>query len=155
MDSLRQYVISVIAAALISGVVIRLTQNGSGREIIRMLCGVFMTIVLILPISGRQTFQWKNLLPEIDRQAEVLASDGAYAAGNMKAELIKQQTEAYILDRATAMNADVTVTVSLGMDCVPASVRIAGKISPLSRSRLTDVITTELGIPREQQEWIG
>ena len=37
MDGLREYVIRVVAAALISGVVIRLTEGIGSGEIIRML----------------------------------------------------------------------------------------------------------------------
>ena len=73
----------------------------------------------------------------------------------MRAEIIKQRTEAYILDRASAMDAQIKVSVSLGKDGIPKSVRITGRISPMNRSRLTDVIAADLGIPREQQEWIG
>lgn len=155
MDGLQQYVFSVIAAALLSGVITRLSQNSGIREIVRVLCGVFMTIVLILPISGKQAILWENLLPEIDQRAEEIVTDGACYAGKIEADIIKQRTEAYILDRAAAMDADIMVTVSLGKERIPDSVRITGRISPLNRSRLTAVIASDLGIPREQQEWIG
>ena len=52
MDGLCRYVICVVAAALLSGILTRLTQRCSSGEIVRMLCGIFMTIVLIQPMIG-------------------------------------------------------------------------------------------------------
>lgn len=155
MEELRQYVFSVIAAALICGVIVRLSHNGGNCEIVKLLCGVFMTIVLILPLSGKRMNRWADALPEIEWQAEAIVSDGVSAAGRIEAEIIKQRTEAYILDRAAALDADIVVTVSLDQEEIPNHVRITGSVSPLNRSRLTSVIASELGIPREQQEWIG
>lgn len=155
MEGLRQYVLSSIAAAFISGIIVRLTQNNGSKEFVRVLCGAFMTIVLILPISGNREKLWDNLIPDIGNKTEALIDDGTRASGNMRAEIIKQRTEAYILDRASAMDAQIKVSVSLGKDSIPKSVRITGRITPMNRSRLTDVIAADLGIPREQQEWIG
>ena len=53
------------------------------------------------------------------------------------------------------MEADIQANVSLDEDCIPVSVSITGRISPLSRSKLTQMIASELGIPKERQEWIG
>lgn len=155
MEGLRQYVLSSISAALISGILIRLTQNNGSNEFIRVLCGAFMTIVLILPISENRGKLWNDLIPDFRSETESLIDDGTRVSGNMRAEIIKQRTEAYILDRASAMDAQIKVSVSLGKDGIPKSVRITGRISPMNRSRLTDVIAADLGIPREQQEWIG
>lgn len=153
MDGLREYVIRVVAAAMFSGILIRLAQNSGSKEIIRMLCGVFMTIVLIQPMTGKK--EWESILPEVDRQAEAISAEGTATADNIRREFIKQRVETYILSRAEAMEADIQARVSLGEDCVPVSVTVMGSISPLNRSRLTQVIASELGIPKEQQEWIG
>lgn len=155
MESLREYVIGVAAAALLSGVVIRLTRNSTSGEIIRMLCGVFMTIALIQPIAGKKTLLWESTLPDIARQAQSVSQEGAAAADDIRREFIKQRVEAYILSRAKTMEADIQANVSLGEDCIPVSVSIVGRLSPIYRSRLTQIIASELGIPKERQEWIG
>lgn len=155
MDSLREYVISIVAAAMLSGVLIRLTQNSGAKEIIRMLCGIFMTIVLVQPIVGRKDILWESILPEVNQQAEEISAEGTAAADNIRREFIKQRVETYILSRAETMEADIQASVTLDADCVPASVTITGSISPLNRSKLTQIIASELGIPKERQEWIG
>ena len=120
-----------------------------------MLCGVFMTIVLIQPLAGTNVSFLESILPDITGDAEAVASEGAAAAEDIRREYIKQRVQAYILSRAKTMEADIQANVSLDEDCIPVSVSIAGRISPLSRSRLSQMIASELGIPKERQEWIG
>ena len=155
MDGLLEYVTRIVAAALLCGIIVSLTKRSSSGNIVRMLCGVFMTIVLIQPIAGANVSVWESILPDITGDAEAVASEGAAAAEDIRREYIKQRVEAYISNRAETIGAEIQASVSLGEDCVPVSVRITGKISPLNRSRLAQVIVSELGIPREQQEWIG
>lgn len=155
MGSLREYVMSIVAASLLSGILIRLTRRSGSGEIIRMLCGVFMTIILIRPIAGKKQIAWDAIMPGIGLQAERISAEGTASADKIKRQFIKQRVETYILNRAEAMQADIEAAVSLGEDDIPVSVSISGSISPLNRSRLTQMIALELGIPKEQQEWIG
>lgn len=155
MNGLREYVVGVVAAALLCGIITRLTRNNASGEIVKMLCGVFMTIVVIQPIAGKQSRLWEFTLPDVTRQAEAVSMEGAAAADDFRREFIKQSTEAYILSRAETMGAVIQAEVSLDENCVPFGVRIDGRISPSYRSKLTQIIASELGIPKEQQEWIG
>lgn len=150
-----EYIAQAVAAALLCGIIVSMTKHSSGGSIVRMLCGVFMTIVLIRPLAGTNVSFLESILPDITGDAEAVASDGAAAAEDIRREYIKQRVQAYILSRAKTMEADIQANVSLDEDCVPVSVSIAGRISPLSRSRLTQIIASELGIPKERQEWIG
>lgn len=150
-----EYIAQAVAAALLCGIIVSMTKHSSGGSIVRMLCGVFMTIVLIRPLAGTNVSFLESILPDITGDAEAVASEGAAAAEDIRREYIKQRVQAYILSRAKTMEADIQANVSLDEDCVPVSVSIAGRISPLSRSRLTQIIASELGIPKERQEWIG
>lgn len=40
MEALRQYVISVVAAAMLCGIVVRLFPNGSGKQVGKLICGL-------------------------------------------------------------------------------------------------------------------
>lgn len=150
-----EYIAQAVAAALLCGIIVSMTKHSSGGSIVRMLCGVFMTIVLIRPLAGTNVSFLESILPDITGDAEAVASEGAAAAEDIRREYIKQRVQAYILSRAKTMEADIQANVSLDEDCIPVSVSIAGRISPLSRSRLTQIIASELGIPKERQEWIG
>ena len=54
MAWLREYLVSVVSASMLSGILIRLTRNSASGEIVRMLCGILITIVLIQPITGKK-----------------------------------------------------------------------------------------------------
>ena len=155
MAWLREYLVSIVSASVLSGILVRLTRNSASGEIVRMLCGIFITIVLIQPITGKRELLLESALPEFEEQAEDIIAEGTAAAENMRKEFIKQRVEEYILSRAGEMDADIQANVTLGENCVPTHVRITGRISPINRSKLTQIIASELGIPREQQEWIG
>lgn len=155
MDSLREYVIRIVAAALLGGIIIRLTRRSASGKTIRMLIGVFMTIVLIQPLSGTSVSLWESIVPDITADAQAVSAEGVAVAEDIRREYIKRRVQAYILSRAKTMEADIQANVSLDEDCIPVSVSIAGRVSPLSRSRLSQMIASELGIPKERQEWIG
>ena len=155
MDGLLEYVTRIVAAALLCGIIVSLTKRSSSGNIVRMLCGVFMTILLIQPIAGTNVSVWESILPDITGDAEAVASEGAAAAEDIRREYIKQRVQAYILSRAEELETEIQAEVTLGENCIPVSVTIAGSISPQNRSRLSQVIASELGIPKEQQEWIG
>ena len=155
MDGLRAYVLGIVAASMLCGVLIRLTRNSGSAEIIRMLCGIFLTIVLIQPLAGKKTRLWEATLPDVGEEAEAIIAEGRASTEDIRKEFIKERLEAYILSRAEAIGADIQAEITLGKDCVPTRIRVMGSISPIYRSKLTQIITSELGIPREQQEWIG
>ena len=155
MDGLRAYVLGIAAASMLCGVLIRLTRNSGSAEIVRMLCGIFLTIVLIQPLTGKKDRLWEATLPDVGEQAEEIIAEGRAAAEDSRKEFIKERLEAYILSRGGELGADIQADISLGKDCLPTRIRVMGSISPIYRSKLTQIIASELGIPREQQEWIG
>ena len=71
--------------------------------------------------------------------------------------LIKQKTQAYILDKAHSFgcNPDVEVTLGDGPSPVPESVRITGEVPFSVRKDLEKLLEQELGISKENQQWIG
>lgn len=155
MDGLWTYILGIAAASMLCGVLIRLTRNSGSAEIVRMLCGLFLTIVLIQPLAGKKARLWEATLPDVGEQAEEIISEGRASGEDIRKEFIKERLEAYILSRAGEIGADIQADVTLGKDCVPTHICISGTISPIYRSKLTQIIASELGIPREQQEWIG
>lgn len=155
MDGLRQYVVIAVSAALICGIIIRLCKSSGSYAVVRMLCGLTMTIVLLRPISGMKKWDFRFDFQDWTQYAGELTEAGIDTADRMKREVIKQRAEAYILDKATEMDAILDVSVTVGDNGIPTAARIAGILSPLNKQKLATIIATELGIPKEQQEWTG
>ena len=66
MEALRQYVISVVAAAMLCGIVVRLFPNGSGKQMGKLICGLFLAYTVLSPISRVDLPPpWAKILPGI------------------------------------------------------------------------------------------
>lgn len=154
MEALRQYIISVVAAALLCGIVTGLMPQGRSSQIIRMVCGLFLAYTVLAGLTGLdlQIPDWDVLAVTDARQAAALGESLGEVA---LTQVIKEQTEAYILDKAAALGLSLEVEVSLDESQVPQSVVLEGQASPYERQQLQNTIARELGIAKENQQWIS
>ena len=158
MDALRQYILSITVAAILCGLVLSIAPKGQFQGILKLVCGVFLALLVMEPITrldpqqivSRFTGNW-------DTEGEAAAAFGEEAARDSVASYIKREAEAYILDKASIYGAELVVDIEMGAGemPVPESIRIQGSISPYGRMQLQQLLTEEFGIPKEQQIWIG
>ena len=96
---------------------------------------------LALDFSDYQTAVEERQAELADTQTEAMAS------------IIAEQTEAYILDKAGELGAEVTVRVETrtGGDGVP--VPWSAELTGARSEALASALETELGIPAERQVW--
>ena len=87
--------------------------------------------------------------------AEDAAAMGENLARDSMADIIKEETEAYILDKAADLHAHLRVEVAVGEDNLPAAVTISGEAAPYARRQIQAMIANDLGISKENQKWIG
>lgn len=152
MEGLRQYIISVVAAALLCSIVTALMPPGRTGQIMRMVCGLFLAYTVLHGVTGLnlQMPDWVDLTATDARQAAAL---GESLGEDAMAQVIKAQTEAYILDKAAASGLALEVEIALDESGVPRSVIISGQASPYERQQLQTTIARELGIAKENQRW--
>lgn len=156
MEGVRQYVLSIVAASLISGIVLGFLQGGTLKQLLKMICGLFLAFMVIGPIQRLDISDFQ-IPGDAVTEGSLYTEEGEEIAREALVEIIKSETEAYILDKAAALDLqlNVTVRVSDGDPPLPEGVRISGKVSPYARTRLEAAITSELGIPKENVEWTG
>ena len=157
MDWIRQYIISLIAASMICAVMATwLGNKGVFGVIIKLISGVFMTITLLSPITKLHIPDITFSFSEITADAQTYAQEGYLNASDAVLDIIKEQTEAYILDKATSMelNLQVEVTLSETDPHKPESVVLKGRVSPYAKLQLTQFLMDQLGIAKENQVWI-
>ncbi len=158
MESLRTYLLSVTAAAVLCGMVMSLLgKKGTIAALGKFLAGLFLSLTVIAPVVNFSTGDWSSYWQTFSLDGQDAAQAGIMMAQSAQADIIKQNLEAYILDKAASMGADLTVAVTLrdGDVLTPTSVRLSGQVSPYIRQQLSAIITEELGIAKEAQEWIN
>ena len=158
MEQLASYILRVIIAAILVGVSSSMTDPKTGTGgIFKVLGGIFMLIVLIQPLAG---FRFDALTAYAEQsflEGEAAAQRGKEYTRETMAEIITEETQAYILDKAGLYRAQIQVEVILSDDeiPVPAEIRILGSYSQKAKAELETVIATEIGVPKEHQIWIG
>lgn len=156
MEGLRSYLLSIFAAALICGIVNRLVvSKGTLGAVVKMITGVFLAFIVIRPIANISLNFVTDFATGYAQDASIAAAAGEDLTQKALAMGIKSRCEAYILDKAEALNAALTVDVTLtnGEIPVPCAVRLTGKVSPYAKSQLQSIIAGDLGIDKEHQTW--
>ena len=154
MDSWRQYVFSVIVCALICGIVSQILSDTKQKSLIKLICGTFLTTLILSPISDINP-DTSLILPDIRlNTAEQYIEAGKKNTSEAQNQRIKASCEAYIIKKAELLEADITANISLGENHIPVSAEIYGMPAPQIQSKLQNILTTDLGIPKEHQTWI-
>ena len=157
MEQIRQYLLSVIAAAILCGIVNTIIgKKGAYFAIVRLICGLFMALTVISPLVKIQLNDLTDYVNGLSWQANTAVANGEAMALDEMGAIIKAQTEAYILDKAVSMELDIDVEVTLSseMPPIPCTVTVKGAVSPYAKEVLRKYIANDLGIPEEDQLWI-
>jgi len=157
MAALGGYILSVTMTALLCTMVCELGKHCNSLPVIRLVCSALLMLVVLRPLAAFRgiDFTLDSVMDQF--QGTDAVAQGKNTARNALAEIIKQETEAYILDKANTLGAELQVEVQVadGETPYPVSVVIAGPVSPYVRLRLEELILEELNIAKEQQNWIG
>ena len=158
MESVREYFLGITGAALVCAVVtVFFDSKNLPGTVIRMLAGIFLTLSVIKPwLSLRLESIW-DITDDFRIEGSSVSAAGENYAREAISAGIKNRTEAYILDKANSLGAELKaeVTLSDGEIPVPVGVCLTGKVTPYEKSRLTQIIESDLGIPAEEQIWTG
>lgn len=155
MDTIRQYVLSVICGAILCGLMHMLLPEGTTGKVTQLIIGLVMTLTVLSPLFRDQIFRW-----DLSLDHWLMESENAVLAGQTLGEAeykkhIQQNTEAYILDKAAAWDADITVNIDLCED-YPYEVdlvRIHGSVSPYVKMSMLQILRTDLGLTEDNLLW--
>ena len=122
-----------------------------------MVSGLFLCIIAVSPMADQDLSYLTDFVETFEESAQTAAAVGTSMADDALRQIIKTETEAYILDKAAQFDLQLDVQVALTDDVmpVPESVQLTGSVSPYVKSRLQILISNDLGIPKEQQLWTG
>ena len=157
MEGLSSYILSVVASAIIcSGLRALFGGKGSTGALLQTICGIYMAFVLVSPLKDIDFSIYTDYFSGFMEEAQTAVGEGENLALQELTKRIKEETEAYILDKAVSLGADVSVEVSLTGSTPPTPSRITlkGAVSPYVKKVLSRYIEEQLGIPEEAQTWM-
>lgn len=157
MNAIASYLTSVVAAAILCATVKALfPESAAPGRVIRMVTGLFLAAVVIAPLTQLRLDGLTDYTAGFQADAAQAAAQGERDAHNALSAIIKQEAEAYILDKAKDFGAALTVNVTVSKESgLPQAVTLTGRVSPYGKTRLEEIITTDLGVAKEQITWTG
>lgn len=154
MEVLRAYILSVVAAAVLCAMAIRLMgKNGTGVAILRMVCGVTMAAVILQPLGQLRMPGYTAYFSELETQVRDAVALGTEKSREELSLRIQQKTQAYLQNKAEELGADLEIRVQVSEDCIPEAVTLWGSVSPTAKTILSEVMIKDLGIGEEGQFW--
>lgn len=156
MEYIREYILSLVTASIIVGIVTAIVkERGTGGTIIRLVSGIFLTLVMLSPVLTIEVQDILGFYNDISLDASASVNAGKIMAREEMHSIIKENLEAYILDKASALQLDVDVDVILTEDLPPSpeSVLINGNVSPYNKQVFQAFLNDEIGISKEHQIW--
>ena len=156
MEVLSRYILSVVCAAVLAGILCSLIPGTGGiQSLLRFLSGVYLIITMIQPLI-RFDFTWLEdmVMPEASAWRNP-AEEGEQIAREEVAERIQTELTAYILDKASDLGGELHVDIRFSDDPVPVPLEadLTGSISSHGKESLIQVLEYDLGIAKENQRW--
>ena len=156
MSQIAKYLFSVIASTFVVSIISIIPGSKTSLSaIIKIICGLFLVLTVVSPLSNIQLKVPTELLSSVSVDCDAIIEDATTIAYDAKAAIIIDQVSAYVLEKAKALNLDVEVELVLGSDeiPVPEQIYIQGAVSPFARNQLSTFISDNIGIPEERQIW--
>lgn len=157
MDSIRQYILSVICTTVLCALVHTFLSGGTMGSLVKLITGLMVTLVVLNPVLDIDLIRIDTYFDGLSADGMWAAEEGKLAAMDVLSKRIKERTEAYICGKAGEMGASVIVDVrvSEGNPPVPEKITISGAAAPYIKASLSDCIEKDLGISEDDQIWIS
>lgn len=156
MDSIRQYILGIVAASVLCSIIIRLVNaKTANATLIKTICSIALTICIISPLVGFDLLDTVKYDINDYLDGETYATDSFSTTQKQIQTVIKERTQAYVLEKAKSYDCDlhIDITISKEAPYKPISAHASGQISPAVKQKLQQIMEADLGIPRERQLW--
>lgn len=153
---MRQWFMGMVASGVIAALAMMLTPPGRVRSVTKMACGVLCALAMLSPALEIDPQALSVSIAAYEQAARRVMEDGEEQAKMLERTYIEQEYGAYILSQAAQKQIPIAqASVSARWDedsqvWYPWSAELLGPYS----DGLSQLITTELGIPAERQSWV-
>lgn len=154
--SVQGYLLSVSAVAILLSLIQSILPQNAIRRIATFAGGLVLILAVISPVLHLTTEDLQEIGRELQADRQELALRVEDGNRQIMGSLIKENCEAYILDKAGQLGMSLTARVAVSQDGqypVPVKAVLTGKFTPAQQMALSDEITEALGIASHEQEW--
>lgn len=155
MGALKEWLLSVTAAAILCALAQGLIPPGPVRRVGRLTAGLVMAAALLAPLASLRGVELEQWLESWQPQQEVQGLE-EQRDETMKS-IIEEECSAYIVDKAAQLGAECQVTVVCSSEgegvFLPWQITVTGDLSPGQQEQLTRQIQEDLGVPPERQQY--
>ena len=156
MEGIKAYIISIVAAAVLIGVLSCFFRKGSiVTKPFMLITSVFMILSMFQPFIGFRIGGNSLEMAGLYDEAEDLIRDSVDHSREEMASIITDQVKTYIQNKASAMGLILQMEIILSEEDppVPWSVHLWGSVSPREKEILETYIYDNLAIARERVFW--
>lgn len=152
--SFRAYLLTLLAASILVSAIYALLPDGAIRKVLLFAGGIAVFLVAVRPLP---LIDWdavsRNLAIPALAPADY-AAELEEANDELTQRYIKQQCEAYILDKAAQKGVALKSAYIILNGAQPVAATVSGTFTKLQREVMSELIEDALGIQTENQTWI-
>ena len=133
-----------------------IVPQGRIRNTAKFLGSLIVVLAVVSPIVKLDSEDISRTIAKFQMEKEELRTGIEIKNREIISELIKENTQSYILDKAEAMGIELSVDVTVrgeGDYPFPVSVVLKGEVTQAERAFLERMIERDIGISKERQEW--
>lgn len=153
MEVLRDWLLGVLAASLLTAVALAMMPDGPVRSVGRLLGGLLLFLAVVRPVLGFDYGALRDILAGYTAELEETGQALVETQEQLTESIIAQGTDAYIQDKTAELALDCRAEVAWdwsGDAPVPAQVTVTGDLTPGERETLTQAFCEDLGLEPEQ-----
>ena len=154
MDGVKNYLIAVCSAAILSAILKQLIGKSKMSSVtVNLLSGLFVAICIISPWKDFSLQDLEIYNPLHTQSGQSYVETGKRITQNQIDAIISEKIESYILEKANQLGVQVEVSVELAEDSIPFKSIVSGRLSPEEKKTLSAFLEKEIGIQKEMQIW--
>ena len=155
---IKSWLIGIVCCAVAVAIADNLMPKGAVKRVSKLLCGIILLIATVKPLIDIDFSTLSRYMVEYNNAAGQYSADLSEVNERLSKVIIEEQSAAYILDKATSLDMDVTAEVEArrgdGELWYPYEATLSGEYTDAQKNELSELIEAELAIPAQRQNWL-
>jgi len=139
--------------SLLFGVALSVAPEGSVKRMMHIVSAVILICIVIEPIRNMDISEYALEIAKTRELEAKFLDDNMELSKRLNRLVIENECEAYIKDKAAAMDLELDPQVYARWNSDGLWVPYEIKLDCPENQEFSNIITAELGIPKERQEW--